>query len=130
MLDLERRAQHLLKTLPGSHPERAELEQILKVLQLANKKRKPKESDIKVYPEIPLDEEWTRQADILTALFAQSLGISKDDYRLSLPGFPLMAEEETGRFDIPLIVEARLQPQQMLSLIGLPLDGNAYIKGV
>lgn len=74
----------------------------------------------KVYPEIALKQEWTRQAQKLANLFAKELNFSTpEEYMATLPRFDLQPKEYKGRLDIPVIVETRVPLKRMLALAGI-----------
>lgn len=63
----------------------------------------------RVYPETSLEDEWNRQAQILTRLFAQKLQLSWGDYMSSLPQFPReFSSSGELHLTLPLIVETRI----------------------
>lgn len=75
---------------------------------------------IKIYPEIALEQEWTRQAQKLASLFAKELNFSThEEYMITLPRFDLQPKEYKGRLDIPVIVETRVPLKRMLALAGI-----------
>lgn len=70
-------------------------------------------------PEIALQLEWNMQSQKLANLFAQELGLTKEEYIATLPKFEPQPERFKGRFDIPVIVETRLPLKEMLEKAGI-----------
>lgn len=101
MTEAEDLLRRHLDGLPSDHPERAAIEKLIAQAETHNKR--PAE----------LDKEWQGQADQLAYLFAEILGMSRQEYTDSLPPFPSQPEEYQGRLDIPVIVQT---PQPNLSL--------------
>lgn len=77
--------------------------------------------------QIDLGLEWQRQAQKLIDLgFHRDLGLSEETYLLSLPKFESQPEAFRGRFDIPVLVETRIDPARQAELAGL----DYWIKGL
>lgn len=70
--------------------------------------------------EITLEAEWERQAQKYISLnYHKELGLSKQEYRDSLPKFSPQPEAYRDRFDIPVIVETRISPKRQCELAGI-----------
>ncbi|MEK7450435.1 MAG: hypothetical protein AAB662_00685 [Patescibacteria group bacterium] len=98
----------------------------------------PEIQAIKLYPEISLTEEWSRQAQNLARLFAKELKFKiPEEYIATLPKFEPQPKDWKGRLDAPVIVETRISPSRQAELAGIQyaLDGlnktdwNQNLKG-
>lgn len=92
----------------------------------------------KIFPEIPLEEEWQRQSRRFVELgFHEELGLTGEEYIATLPKFEPQPEEWKGRMDTPVIVEIRISPKRQSELAGLKYflegvdkaDWNKTLKG-
>lgn len=85
-------------------------------------------SETSSLPELDLDTEWNTQAAKLAELFARVLGMSKDEYRESLPRFFPQPKAYKGRFDTPLIVPVHpeLGIEKTAHIAGIKTDYNNY----
>ena len=73
----------------------------------------------KIYPEISLEKEWGRQAQILAGYFAQELNLTSEQYIATLPQFEPQPENWNGRLDTPVIIETRISPERQLDIVGV-----------
>lgn len=98
---------------------------------------KPAET-IRIYPEIPLEAEWNRQAQNLAGLFAKELGFkTPEEYVATLPKFESQPENWKGRLDTPVLVETRISTERQCELAGInyasdglrKADWNKELKG-
>jgi len=82
------------------------------------------EVSIHRYPEISLEEEWKRQVDVMTKIFAPSLNISPTAYIESLPKFPSKPENYDDLHLVkPLLVETRIPWHIQAELSGIDISG-------
>jgi len=66
---------------------------------------------VKVYPEISLEEEFTRQAQLIAERVAKPLGIAEQDVLALLPsGFPKRPESFNDENSVPVIIPKFLFP--------------------
>lgn len=64
--------------------------------------------------------EWERQTERYVELgFHKELGLTGEEYLVSLPQFEPQPKTFAGRFDIPLLVETRIPPSRQAQLAGL-----------
>lgn len=74
----------------------------------------------KVYPEISLEAEWTRQTQKFVELgFHRELGLTEQRYIASLPKFEPQPKEFKGRLDTPFLVETRVPIERQATLAGI-----------
>lgn len=74
----------------------------------------------KIIGETNLSKEWLRQANRYIGLGAHNLlDLLKKDYISSLPKFEPQPETFKGRFDIPILVDPRIDPWELRFRIGV-----------
>lgn len=64
---------------------------------------------------------WRRTVERLASLFAKELGMSKEEYLLSIPSFKLPPESVRYMFPFLGIVEKRLSIERVLQILGVEL---------
>lgn len=70
--------------------------------------------------DIPLNKEgqnWSEQVERLIGLgFHAELGMSEDEYRITIPAFQPQPAKFKGRFDFPVLIDPRVSLQRQLEL--------------
>ena len=100
--------------------EKALLESSVQTAELAAGALLTPVPDIAVEPKLNLNQEWMRQSQrYIDFGFHTKLGLTEEEYLDSLPKFEPQPEAFNGRFDIPVIVETRILPQEQAALAKL-----------
>ena len=100
--------------------EKALLESSVQTAELAAGALLTPVPDIAVEPKLNLNQEWMRQSQrYIDFGFHTKLGLTEEEYLDSLPKFEPQPEAFKGRFDIPVIVETRILPQEQAALAKL-----------
>jgi hypothetical protein len=72
-----------------------------------------------------LDTEWQRQVQRhLDAGYHHAIGVTADEYRASIPRLGPQPDSYRGRFDVPVLVEARMPWTQAAPLAGINLSAH------